>query len=496
MVRSQFGSQFGSVSRSSLLIFLLTAVYALPAQVLSLSAPEKIVSSLMDYRILGQNDLGVLVYKKHRDRDLIEVYDENMTLIRRKTLGDGMDRNTVGLVMLKDKVYQLFSFREHKKDYLAVQAMDGSLRNFGQILLLDSLDRREEWTDYYVRRANNQDYLLVYRSQIRSGDLMAVHAMSYDSDFRPMWREEIEFEPVDRRMVLSEAIITDEAAVIFVLERNDGRLRSDQNPMMSFHIREASNPTFSRYEFKGENNRKIRDAGYAWDAVNQKVQASGFFSQDNRAYARGVFALSFDLKARAFDKARFSPFDESLIKSLTGKVNRKRDEIPVYTVQNIIPRSDGGLFVAAEYVNESAEAYEYTDYDPQFGGYRTSTRYINYHEYEDVFIYMIEPDGSVSWDEVIRKNQVSREDFGKNSSYCLLNARQKLFFLFNEEISYETNIMQYSLDSKGKLERDAIFNAEAEGIMLLPRRAVQIAGNEIVIPSIYKNNLSFVKLSY
>ncbi len=168
----------------------------------------------------------------------------------------------------------------------------------------------------------------------------------------------------------------------------------------------------------------------------------------------------------------------------------------MYDIQELIVRSDGGVVLISEFINETSEAYEYTDYDPYYGGYRTSSRYINYHEYEDILLIMIDPDGALSWEDVIRKKQVSREDHGRNSSFALLNVQSQLFFIFNEDISYNTNVLQYVLDTGGKINRNTMFNANTNEVMLVPRKARQVSGNEIIIPSIYKNNLAFVKLTY
>ena len=72
--------------RFFLLLVAVTAGQLLTAQSLSISEAEKINTGLLNYRVLGKNSTGILVYKNKRDREVIETYDNSMALVRRKTL--------------------------------------------------------------------------------------------------------------------------------------------------------------------------------------------------------------------------------------------------------------------------------------------------------------------------------------------------------------------------------------------------------------------------
>ena len=487
-----------SIFRIFLLCCLMLSLTA-SAQDIHVSETEKVTSNFLSYRVIGKNSAGVLVYKHKRDRETIELFDANMGLVRRKTLPVGeLNAETVKVELMEDDLIHFYSFKVKRMQYLAAQRINSKLEDVGPQVLLDSFDRRadENWTTHYITRAEGGTNVMAYRVRTRTGDLLAVQSQVFDPKLKAVWEGEVAFDEPDRSMTLTEAFLSQSGCISYVLLRDEGRLRADSYPHIVVHSKSPGGG-FSRSELASEvPKRRIREVKFAWDLAGDRMVAAGFFSDDNRPFAKGTFLAAHDPVIAQFTHSTFQDFQEGFVKSLTGKTSRKREEIPIYEIQDLVIRSDGGAMVSAEYVNESAEAYEYTDYDPYYGGYRTSTRYINYHEYEDIILFNMEPDGTVTWDDVIRKKQVSREDYGKNSSYCLINARRKLFFIFNEEISYDTNVMQYSLEAGGELDRSALFNANANEVMLVPRKAKQVAGNEIVIPSVYKNSLSFVKLTF
>ncbi|MFT7588242.1 MAG: hypothetical protein ACI959_000449 [Limisphaerales bacterium] len=469
------------------------------AQEFAVSESEKVSSSLLNYRVLGKNNAGILVYKHTREDETIEVYDRDMVLIRQRALErrKGANVESVHVMLMGTEVHHYYSYRESRVEYLAVQRMNDKLVYIGEPVLVDSFDRRdnETWSKFYLRRTNDQTSVMVYRAERKIGDLISINSILLNQILKPIWTKRINVALTDQDMILADAFLSENGNVAFALVRDENRIRAANSPLLVTLIKAANGADFIRTKIDPEEKYKIREVEFGWDALNNRITIVGFYSEDSRILVKGILFAAIKPGQSEAAVVNFEKFKDGFVKSLTGK-SGKHEEIPTYTIQDLVVRSDGGAVIAAEYVNESAEAYEYTDYDPYYGGYRTSTRYINYHEYEDVILFMISAEGEVQWDDVIRKKQISREDYGKNSSYCLLKANSRLFFIFNEEISYDTNVMQYMLDTNGQLDRNSIMNANAEEIMLIPRKAKQISGNEIVIPSIYKNNLSFVKFSY
>jgi hypothetical protein len=485
--------------RFFLLLVAVTAGQLLTAQSLSISEAEKINTGLLNYRVLGKNSTGILVYKNKRDREVIETYDNSMALVRRKTLDMTLQpAESVNVLLMEDgSIVHVYVYKDKQAHYLEAQRMDERLIDIGPPQILDSLNRREDgnWDEFMIRHSNDRSRLLVYRQSLKGGQTIGIFMKLFDSKLQESWRDDLTIIEPDHDMLLQDAFVSDLGDVAFCFIRDNSRLRLETYPHTVLHFRAAEFGDFRRLEISDHADYRIREIAFSWDVQNNRLVGTGFYSEPGRSFASGVLFLSAQASGEWFNYT-FTPFSPEFVKNLTGQSSKKREEIPMYDIQELIVRSDGGVVLISEFINETSEAYEYTDYDPYYGGYRTSTRYINYHEYEDILLIMIDPDGALSWEDVIRKKQVSREDHGRNSSFALLNVQSQLFFIFNEDISYNTNVLQYVLDTGGKINRNTMFNANTNEVMLVPRKARQVSGNEIIIPSIYKNNLAFVKLTY
>ena len=93
------------------------------AQKIFISDPQKISTELVGYNILGKNKNGdVLVYKKYRFEDEIDIYDKQMTFKRKKEITiKTMDYESVEVYKSGEKIYHFYTYKENKNNYLAVQ---------------------------------------------------------------------------------------------------------------------------------------------------------------------------------------------------------------------------------------------------------------------------------------------------------------------------------------------------------------------------------------
>ena len=102
----------------------------------------------------------------------------------------------------------------------------------------------------------------------------------------------------------------------------------------------------------------------------------------------------------------------------------------------------------------------------------------------------------MEWHAVMRKKQSSEDDNGVYSSFLTLNEKDKLRFLYLDEITTSGILNQYTLTSDGKSDRKAVLNQEEKDVMLLPKSGRQIAPNEAVIPSYMNGMLKLVRITY
>ena len=71
-----------------------------------------------------------------------------------------------------------------------------------------------------------------------------------------------------------------------------------------------------------------------------------------------------------------------------------------------------------------------------------------------------------------------------------------LQFIYNDVINGQTSVADFMIDATGKQQRSDVFNADRKGVMVIPRSSKQISPNELIMPSLKRNYLQFVKVSF
>ena len=102
----------------------------------------------------------------------------------------------------------------------------------------------------------------------------------------------------------------------------------------------------------------------------------------------------------------------------------------------------------------------------------------------------------VHWKNIILKNQTSNGDYGRYSSYQMMNSGAFLKIFFNEKISSRSNLIEYTIDVNGNMSRQVLLNSRSYNVYLMPQYGRQISVDEIVFPSMKKSELRLLKLNY
>ena len=120
---------------------------------------------------------------------------------------------------------------------------------------------------------------------------------------------------------------------------------------------------------------------------------------------------------------------------------------------------------------------------------------IDYY-YDELFVISIHPTGQEHWATVLPKKQFSQDDGGIFSSFFLFKTPSKLRFIFNDEIKNENTVSEYVLGGTGAFDRNSVLSTSGLELKLRFQDAVQINGNELLIPSERRNRLKLVRLNY
>ncbi|MEO1626850.1 MAG: hypothetical protein AAFV25_16980, partial [Bacteroidota bacterium] len=228
------------------------------------------------------------------------------------------------------------------------------------------------------------------------------------------------------------------------------------------------------------------------DNLNNKLIAAGLYSKKNKGRASGYFFLRVDPDNPKAHLLKSEPFDPEFISNFLGKDSEKKKGITDLSIVELILRRDGGMLIAAErkreYERRMASTGRYTreDYSP----------YIVDYYYDDICLISVHPDGETHWKTVLHKKQYSQDDDASFSSFFLLKTPRNLRFLFNDEIKDNSTVSEYVVNGRGYADRNSVMSTEFQNIRLRFRDALQVASNELIVPSERRNRLRLVRVRY
>ncbi len=238
------------------------------------------------------------------------------------------------------------------------------------------------------------------------------------------------------------------------------------------------------------------EADFDIDNKNGSLLMSAFYNDDRRAddVANGFLYASFNPATGSLIKTSYTPFSKEFMLDLTHRASTAdKGKLYTFTIRRVVLRNDGGLLILAEsFIKDTREIPINVGFQPGFNGYRNSTVF----QFNDMIAFSIKPTSELDWYSVMLKKQSSEDDNGTYSSFLSVNEKDKLRFLYLDDISTSGQLVQYILTSEGKKDRSILFNQEDKEVMLLPKYGRQVSPNEAVIPSYLNGTLKLVKLTF
>ncbi|MBC8172598.1 MAG: hypothetical protein H7X71_01720 [Chitinophagales bacterium] len=472
------------------------------AQNIFISTPEKLSTELIGFDILGKLKNGdVLIYKKYRFEDEVQVLDKQMQLKRSRDITLKLDNyETIELVKVHDEIFQFYTVKDNKMLYLNCQKYNTDLERKGDMEIIDSTSLRlgENYSEFRILYSKNEDFVLVYKYEYSGGRIDKLYTIVVNAEGTVVQRSMVNLPDDTFSPAFIKASISDSGKPVFLFENEEYNCRRDRSKVHYLFVMPEANDQFIITEIETANDSAltcIREFNFDMDNKNGDIVAIGFTGDDSRDAMLGYTFMRIQPATGAVIENNTYTFTQEMLDNIAGMVDKNAKYVPLFQVTTIVPRMDGGALLAAEFYEKTIENYETTNYDPYYG-YRTSTRQIEYFEYSDVILLSLNKTGEIDWNNMIRKKQVSKEDKGVNSSFALANCKQSLYFIFNEDISQNSNVLQYQMTADGNLDRKSLFNPSQQEVELRPTSAKQISFNEIIIPSIYKRNIAFVKVVF
>lgn len=471
-------------------LLVLCLSIATKAQEVTISETYDIFSQ-ENVELIGMLDSSILLYCSDKVHHKIQAFDTDLKLTWQKELDLEKKRPKV-IEVIPEKSDFVVLFSSKKKGELILSGMrhdakankkdTSTIFNYGF-----SLNTKK----FKVVLSEHKKYALVYYYE--SFRTLKAIAVALDS-MEMAWTKELVIEDLPLERDLSELIITDQGTLYFVLGLDNKVYKQGKHrfELIQFGVGDQEAQKFNKIM----RDKMTYDVAISFDNLNKRLLAVGMYSDKSLSRANGYYLLSIDESNPEDESLAFEAFTYEMLlaihqkKKKKKKLKKKLKGLSDIEIRELILRRDGGVILVMEQVKK----YE-RNYGPGSGS-GMNNMYTRDFSYEDMIVQSIHPNGSAHWFDVLPKKQYSTDDEGIFSSFFPMKTSRNLRLVYNDEIKHDNTVSEYVISANGDHRRNSVMSTDEHDLKLMFRESVQISGDELIVPSLDKNNLKLVKITY
>jgi hypothetical protein len=258
------------------------------------------------------------------------------------------------------------------------------------------------------------------------------------------------------------------------------------------------------YEIK-LSQKYITDISFIEEGKN--IICAGFYNNieiKGRSHndINGIFYLRINKDSKSIEAKGIKDLDKQFIAELTStrKANKGRGIASTFQLKNFIQKDNGGAIL----VSENSYDYEVRvcSTDPKTGAQSCHTEY--HYVRNNIIVINIEPTGAIKWYCNIPKYQHTVNDQGVYISYMLSTAKDKIYFVYNDNAKnldperikksddirplgnpYKSVATLVTLSENGTFEKKALFSNKENKVVLLPSYSHTMEDGQLIVPAIH-----------
>ncbi|HLP51961.1 MAG TPA: hypothetical protein VK154_13825 [Chitinophagales bacterium] len=473
-------------------LVLLLITLGASAQLVEVSNPSKMPAKSGKFKVIGKNNDGIVV-RLYGMEDVIHVYGQELKLETTKTIAFKNQDGPLQYIMLNKTGAVIFYLEQDKKrSLLYAQPVNSKFVEIGKPVLIDSIVDRKELVAANLRfkQSIDQSYLMVYYPYFSGGRIESIRFLGVSHTLNVLYNKTQPINRSERELEDSKTLI-DNQGNTFLLLKPESEVAGAQYDVFRFD----THGELANYSITTER-RLFNEPVFEIDNKNGNLVMTAFYDGgrgEAEPAAHGFLYASFDPANGTPVRTNYTQFSKEFIGELTGRENVTNQSLYTFNIRRSMLRNDGGALIVAEsFIKDSREQVVPIGIQPGYNSYRTSEIF----QFNDIIAFSITPDGRMEWSSVMRKKQASEDDNGTYSSFLLMNEKEKLRFIYLDDISASGVLNEYVLGSMGRYDRTTLLNQEEKDIMLMPKLGKQISPNEVVLPSYKGNALRLVKIAF
>jgi hypothetical protein len=462
------------------------------AQTFHYSLPEKISGKNYEYAVLGKTTEGILIYKFNKYENVLECYDMAMNKKWVRTAEMWSKNKTIQHISISNNnIYVFFSFKLVNSFIVAAQKFTPRLEPIGRYVTLDSVyyENTVKEFDWYVKHSEDKNFYMAYYVVKDNNESTIVQSTIVNNDLKIIDKKNI-IIPQPKKNLYNELIDNNGTVYFFSCATEKAKANNDKGFLVdpTMYVLPIHQPLSSAKNLC-KTDKYFNSIITKIDNINGTF-ISAAVAKENTKSSPGFFTSTYSLQGDSIIKTTFEPFTNDMIKEM---MMAPEAEIDGFEITDVVVRFDGGLLLFAENHYITQQVIEIPNYySPAFPTVRTYT----YSHFDDVIAQSYNYNGTIEWNKVIRKKQMSENDDGLFSSYGLLKGKNSVQLMYNESIDEQANLLTVTLKANGTLARSSINNSKQKNLLLMPKKASQVSLYEMILPSEYRGYLQFMKIDF
>jgi hypothetical protein len=488
-----------------LLLFLFFALFA-KAQVVKYS-PAEIDNLVYDFvKIIGQDEEGFYLLQSNisfdTDKDhmgfrsrkyKIVYYDNNLSQKWNRTFAKNDNEIPVEAVAYgSNKIILSYSILKNKENEISIYAHTlntGNELSKDKTLIGDiTFTNGSELDKIKVIVSHDKSKYAFIQNEIRKDNTQFLHVVVTDADFKRVANYKVEINYPVRNFYFESWALTDSADFVLLASNYSKEKFSAKRKWTAYKLFVAKQGYKDVIEYNlNTEETYVGGTSLTCDYLNNAIVVAGFYT-DKPPGSSGLFTGKLNLESNEPPKIKKQPISDANRAKLenTQSLEMNPYQLLNYNIEKVILRSDGGAVVIAEasYTSE----FSYYDYFSQ-----SYIRRLEYH-FENVITLSVNADGTIDWNAVLRKNQISTDDYGAYSSFGMLIDSEHINFIYNDDIDRTNTIRLFSVNNKGEYRESIVVKPE-ERVLIIPKSGKQITENEFVFPCWQRKKMLLVKIT-
>lgn len=469
-----------------------------------------------NFEILGKVGPNYIVFKNIAWRNLIQVFDKDMKELSNERLKYIPEKIiNVDFVTYPDNFLMIYQYKQNGIVFCDAVKLNAQGEKISEIVRIDTtrVGISPGSGVYNTKFSQDKQRILVYKLQSKENELTLV-TKQYNSALEMLdsTRSLIEFD--SRKESFSPIQIANDGAIFFTREIK-------KNNRENVSQLEVVTNVFKSNTFRATpinlQNKFIDDIQIKVDNLNNNyILNSFYFEEKNSSSIEGIFSVIVN-KTTERILSKFNKLDDSIRSKINPSAQFKAAFDNLFINNTFIRRDGGYVLVAEDFASQSINNFNnWNRWDYLYGSpygfnndfYYWNSPYSRYNRfnsfnntsstryyYDNILVLSFDSSLNLNWNNLILKKQ-SDDDDDSYLSYGTMNVGAEINFLYIEKEKNSQIISNQSISSYGKLYRYPTLKSREAGYQFMPRLSKQVGLREVIMPAVYRGNISFAKIEF